>query len=168
MHYFYKATAKRIFQGIRIWCSDLAKVSKYAVALLVMNGILWAIAGAVFGGTVAVAFPSYNSLLKAGIGAAAGYPAAAVRQLAWDQFYIDLYSVVIGLFAIIIGLTAFKRGEKWTWYSTLLFVLNGLITSTFDFLSWGGWYTVFLTSLPALLALLFSIRSFFPGVDPVG
>ena len=148
---------------------NLTTVSKFATALLVANGILWAIAGAVFGGTVAVAFPSYNSLLKAGIGAAAGYPAAAVRQLAWDQFYIDLYSVVIGLFAIIIGLTAFKRGEKWTWYVTLLFVLNGLITSTFDYLSWGGWYTVFLSSLPALLALLLSIRSFFPQhVDSIG
>ena len=141
---------------------NLAEVSKYAAALLVANGILWAVAGAVFGGTVAVAFPSYDSLLKAGIGAVAGYPADAVRQLAWDQFYINLYSVVIGLFAIMIGLTAFKRGEKWAWYATLIFVLNGLITSAFDYLSWGGWYTVFLSSLPALLALLLSIRSFFP------
>ena len=148
---------------------NLAKVLKYASVLLVANGILWAIAGAVFGGMVAVAFSSYNSLLKAGIGASAGYPAAAVRQLAWDQFYIDLYSVVIGLFAITIGLTAFKRGEKWAWYATLLFVLNGLITSIFDYLSWGGWYTVFLTSLPALLALLLSTRSFFPQhVNSIG
>ena len=141
--------------------TNLVLVSKYAVALLVANGILWVIAGAVFGGTVATAYPSYNSLLKAGIGAAAGYPAAAVRQLAWNQFYIDLYSVVIGLFSIIIGLTAFKRSEKWAWYATLIFVLNGLITSVFDYLSWGGWYTVFVSSLPALLALLLSARSFF-------
>ena len=148
---------------------NLAEVSKYAAALLVANGILWAVAGAVFGGTVAVAFPSYDSLLKAGIGAVAGYPADAVRQLAWDQFYINLYSVVIGLFAIMIGLTAFKRGEKWAWYATLIFVLNGLITSAFDYLSWDGWYTVFLTSLPALLALLLSTRSFFPRhIDSVG
>ena len=142
--------------------TNLVTVSKYAVALLVANGILWVIAGAVFGGTVAIAYPSYDSLLKAGIGAAAGYPAAAVRQLAWNQFYIDLYSVVIGLFSIIMGLTAFKRGEKWAWYATLVFVLNGLITSVFDYLSWGGWYTVFASSLPALLALLLSAKSFFP------
>ena len=140
--------------------TNLVVVSKYAVALLVANGILWVIAGAVFGGTVAIAYPSYDALLKAGIGAAAGYPAAAVRQLAWNQFYIDLYSVVIGLFSILVGLTAFKRGEKWAWYATLIFVLNGLITSVFDYLSWGGWYTVF-ASLPALLALLLSMKSFF-------
>ena len=138
--------AKESFREQKLGVMNLARVLKCAAALLVANGILWAIAGAAFGGTVAVAFPSYNSLLKAGIGAAAGDPAAAVRQLAWDQFYIDLYSVVIGLFAIMMGLTAFKRGEKWAWYATLLFVLNGLITSTFDYLSWGGWYTVFLTS----------------------
>ena len=161
--------AKESFREQKLGVMNLVGVSKYAAALLVANGVLWAIAGAVFGGTVAIAFPSYNSLLKVGIGAAAGYPAAAVRQLAWDQFYIDLYSVVIGLFAIIIGLTAFKQGEKWAWYATLLFVLNGLITSTFDYLSWGGWYTVFLTSLPALLALLLSTRSFFPQhVDSIG
>ena len=92
---------------------NLAEVLKYAASLLVTNGIFWAIAGAVFGGIVAVAFPSHNSLLKAGKGAAAGYPAATLRQLAWDQFYIDLYSIVIGLFAMLMGLTAFKRGESW-------------------------------------------------------
>ena len=78
-------SGKRIFSGTKLSVINLTKVSKFAAALLMTNGILWAIAGAVFGGTVAVAFPSYNSLLKAGIGAAAGYPAAVVRQLAWGS-----------------------------------------------------------------------------------
>jgi len=138
----------------------LAKVSIYIVALLLATSVAWIIAGVVFGGMVAVAYPSYDSLLKAGVGAA-GYPAGAVRQLAWDQFYINLYAAVIGLFGIIIGVTAFRRGEKWAWYAILVFVLNGLTTSTFDYLSFGGWYTIFAT-LPALLALLLSTRSFFP------
>jgi cytochrome c oxidase subunit IV len=141
--------------------ADLAKVSKYNVALLVANGVVWVIPGVIFGGMVAVAYPSIGSLVKAGVGAA-GYPADAVRQLAWDQFYINLYAAVIGLFSIMIGLTAFRRGETWAWFSILVLVLNGLITSVFDYLSWGGWYTVF-ASFPALLALLLSTKSFFPA-----
>jgi len=35
---------------------NMAKVSKYFVALLAANGFLWVIAGAIFGGTVALAF----------------------------------------------------------------------------------------------------------------
>ncbi len=144
----------------RISLAILFKVSKYVVALLVAGGLAWLIAGLFFGGSVAISYFSSGSLANAGI-ATPGYPAGAVRQLAWDQFYINLYSAVIGLFAIIIGLTAFRQGEKWAWYAILVLVLNGLITSVFDYLSWGGWYTVFATSLPMLLALLFSAKSFF-------
>ena len=142
--------------------ANLFKVSKYAVALLVAGGLSWLIAGLFFGGSIAISYFSTGSLVNAGI-ATPGYSANAVRQLAWDQFYINLYSAVIGLFAIMIGLTAFRRGEKWAWYATLVLVINGLITSVFDYLSWGGWYTIFITSLPALLALLFSAKSFFPA-----
>ncbi len=141
--------------------ANLFKISKYAVALLVAGGLAWFIAGLFFGGSVAISYFSTGSLAKAGI-ATPGYPANAVRQMAWDQFYINLYSAVIGLFAIMIGLTAFRRAEKWAWYATLVLVINGVITSVFDYLSWGGWYTIFITSLPALLALLFSAKSFFP------
>jgi len=129
------------------------------MALLVAGGLAWLIAGLFFGVSVAISYFSTGSLAKAGI-AIPGYPAAAVRQLAWDQFYINLYSAVIGLFAIMIGLTAFRQGEKWAWYAILVLVLNGLITSVFDYLSWGGWFTIFATSVPMLLALLFSAKSF--------
>jgi hypothetical protein len=138
---------------------NLAKVSRYTVALLVASGVIWVIAGVAFGGLIAVAYSTHGSLALAGVGT--GDPADAVRQLVWDQFYINLYTAVIGLLAIILGLKAFKRGETWAWYAIMVFVLNGVITSVFDYLSWGGWYTVFST-LPALLALLLSAKSFFP------
>jgi hypothetical protein len=130
----------------------------YSVALLVASGLIWVIAGVAFGSLIAVSYLSNGSLTLAGVHA--GYPVDAKRQLVWDQFYINLYTAVIGLFVIIIGLTAFKRGDKWAWYAMLVFVLNGLITSIFDYLSWGGWYTIFST-LPAILALLLSVRDFF-------
>jgi len=135
-----------------------AKVSRYGVALLVASGVIWVIAGVAFGSLIAVAYFQHGSLALAGVHS--GYPADAVDQLAWDQFYINLYTAVIGLFAIVIGLAAFKRGETWAWHAMLIFVLNGLMTSVFDYLSWGGWYTVFST-LPAILALLLSARGFF-------
>ena len=91
--------------------SNSAKASKYAVALVLLSGIILVIARLVFGIMVAAAYPSYNSSLSAGAGAA-NYPAGALRQLAWDQFYINLYSGIIGLLGIIIGLKAFKQGEK--------------------------------------------------------
>jgi hypothetical protein len=138
---------------------NLAKVSRYTVALLVASGVIWVIAGVAFGGLIAVAYSTHGSLALAGVGT--GYPADAVRQLVWDQFYINLYTAVIGLLVVILGLKAFKRGETWAWYTIIVFVLNGVITSVFDYLSWGGWYTVFST-LPALLALLLSAKSFFP------
>jgi len=141
--------------------ASLFKVSKYIVTLLVAGGLLWFIAALFFGVSAAISYFSTGSLVNAGI-ATPGYSADAVRQVAWDQFYINLYSAVIGLFTIMIGLTAFRRGEKWAWYVTLVLVLNGLITSVFDYLSWGGWYTVFASALPALLALLLSVKSFFP------
>jgi len=128
---------------------------------VVTSGIIWVIAGVMFGGMVAVSFTSIGSLVSAGVGKA-GYPADAVRNLAWDQFYINLYASVIGLFAIIVGLKGFRRGQIWAWYAILLFVTNGLITSVFDYLRWGGWYTVIPSTLPALLGLLLSTRSFLP------
>ena len=138
-----------------------AKVSKYAVGLVVASGVIWVVAGVAFGGMVAASFPSIGSLISAGVGKT-GYPPDAVRNLAWDQFYINLYAAIIGLFAIIVGLKGFRRGEIWAWYAVLLFITSGLITSVFDYLSWGRWYTIIPSTLPALSGLLLSTRSFFP------
>jgi hypothetical protein len=138
------------------------RVSKYAVALVVLGGAAWAIAGIAFGAMYAACYPSCGSGVAVP-GSVAGYPRQALLYLTWDQFYINLYTTVIGLLAIVICLKAFRRGEKWAWYSILVLGVTGLITSAFDYLSWGGWYTGFLSSLPWLLGLLLSARSFFPG-----
>ena len=136
-------------------------VSKYAVALVVFGGAAWLIAGIAFGAIAAACYPSCGSGVAAP-GSVAGYPAQAIINLTWDQFYINFYAAVIGLLAVIIGLKAFKRGEKWAWYSILVLVVMGAVTNVFDYVSWGGWYTGFFTFLPALLGLLISVRSFFP------
>jgi len=131
----------------------IAKVPKYAVALVLVSGIAWVVAGVVFGGMIAAAYSSHGSLALAGVGA--GYPTSAATQLVWDQFYINLYTAVIGLFAVIIGVTGFRNGERWAWYAMLVFILNGLITGVFDYLSWGGWYTS-LVLAPAMVGLVLS------------
>jgi hypothetical protein len=95
-------------------------------------------------------------------GNVSGFPSQAIVDLTWDQFYINLYAAVIGLLAVFVGLKAFRRGERWAWYAMLVFVLNGAVTSVFDYVSWGGWYTGLFAFLPALLGLLLSARSFFP------
>ncbi len=89
------------------------------------------------------------------------YPPDAVRDLTWNQFYINLYTIAIGLLITLIGLKAFKRREKWAWYAILVFVVTGLITGLFDYLTWGGWYTIFFGPVPALLSLVISAKSFF-------
>lgn len=49
----------------------------------------------------------------------AGCPPQAVRNLAWADVYANLYIVAIGFLAIAISLKAFRRGERWAWYSKL-------------------------------------------------
>lgn len=100
-------------------------------------------------------------MLPGGTSGTAGFPAQAVRDLAWSDIYACLYIAAIGLLAIAIGLTAFRRGEKWAWYSIVAFVLTGALTGLLDYLNWGGWYTSLVFGLPALLGLLVSARTFF-------
>jgi hypothetical protein len=135
-------------------------VSKYAVALVVLGGAAWAVAGTVFGVIAAECYPSCGSGVAAP-GSTVGYSSEALLNLTWDQFYINTYSAVIGLLAVLIGLNAFRRGEKWAWYAVLILVVNGIITNIYDYLSWGGWYTGFFAFLPMLLGLLLSTRRFF-------
>ena len=137
------------------------KVSKYAVAFVVAGGVIWVIAAALYGGELVSCFPSCGSAVLAS-GTTAGYPPQAISNLAWDEFYANLYIAAIGLLAIVIGLKAFRQGEKWAWYAILIFALTGVLTSLFDYLSWGGWYTIFVFGLPPLLGLVLSRKSFFP------
>lgn len=113
-----------------------------------------------FGSLLAACFPTCGSLVV-GSGSTAGFPSQAVADLAWTDAYVSLYVGAMGLIAIGIGLKAFRRGERWAWYSILALALAGILTGVLDYLSWGGWYTSLAFGLPALLGLLLSARSFF-------
>jgi len=138
-------------------------VSRYGVALVIVGGGAWLIAGIVFGLVAAACYPSCGSGVVAP-GDVAGYSPQALLNLTWDQFYINFYSAALGMLVIAIGLKAFRRGQKWAWYSISVFVIVGVVTNLFDYMSWGGWYTGFFAFLPALLGLLLSANSFFPKV----
>jgi hypothetical protein len=139
-----------------------ARVSTYAVALVVVGGAIWVVAALLYGGLLISCFPACGAaVLPSGSSGTAGFPAQAVRDLAWSDMYACLYIAAIGLLAIAIGLFAFRRGEKWAWYSILAFAFAGALTGLIDYLSWGGWYTSLAFGLPAVLGLLVSAGSFF-------
>jgi hypothetical protein len=137
------------------------KVSRYGVAIIVISGVIWVFSAAFYSAQIVSCFPACGSVaLPPGI-ATTGYPPQAVRYLAWDDLYSNLYIGTIGILAIAIGLKAFRRGEKWAWYSILAFALAGFLTGLLDYLSWGGWYTSLFFGLPPLVGLPLSAKSFF-------
>lgn len=141
---------------------DEARVPTVSVALVVAGGVIWAVAGVLYGAEVVSCFSCPEVVLAPGI-SAAGYPTEAIHNLAWDDLYANLYVVTSGLLATAIGLRAFKRGERWAWYAIAAFALSGVLTALLDYLAWGGWYTFFFLGLLPLLGLILSARSFFPG-----
>jgi hypothetical protein len=88
---------------------------------------------------------------------------AALRSLAWDDLYATTYVATLGLLAIILGLTAFRRGEKWAWYAIAVVVVAGVLTGLLDYLSWGGWYTFLFLGLPPLLGLVLAAKMLMTG-----
>ena len=141
-----------------------ARVSTFAVALLVVGGAIWVVAALLYGSLLISCFPACGSaVLPSGSSGTAGFPAQAVQDLARSDIYACLYIAAIGLLATAIGLTAFRGGEKWAWYSILAFVLTGTVTDLLDYLSWGGWYTSLAFGLPAFMGLLVLARTFFQG-----
>jgi hypothetical protein len=137
-------------------------VSKYSVALVVGGGVIWVVGAVFYSALILSCFPSCGprTVLAPGV-EAAGYPPSALLNLAWDDLYANLYVATIGLLAITIGLTAFRRAEKWAWYAIVVFTLAGVLTALLDYESWGGWYTFLFLGLPPLSGLILSARSFF-------
>ncbi len=139
-----------------------AKVPKYAVALVVLGGAIWVAAAALYSAEVVSCFSCGPVVVAPGIDTT-GYPPGAIRTLAWDALYANLYVATVGILAIAIGLTAFRRGERWAWYAIGVFVLAGILTALLDELAWGGWYTFLFLGLLPLVGLALSARSQFQG-----
>jgi hypothetical protein len=138
------------------------KVPAYAVALVVLGGAIWVFAGVAYGAQVVSCMSCGSVVVAPGIDTS-GYSPDAVRTLAWDALYASLYVATVGLLAIAIGLTAFRRGERWAWYAIAVFATAGVLTAFLDELAWGGWYTFLFLGLVPFLGVVLSVRSFFGG-----
>lgn len=136
-----------------------ARVPTYAVALVVAGGVIWVVAAVAYGAQVASCMSCGSVVVAPGIDTS-GYSPAAIHSLAWDDLYANLYVATIGLLALAIGLTAFRRGERWAWFAIATFVGAGVLTAVIDELAWGGWFTFVFLGLVPLLGLLLSAPSF--------
>jgi hypothetical protein len=88
-----------------------------------------------------------------------GYPLAATHSLAWDDLYANLYVATVAVLAIVIGLTAFRRGERWASFAMAVFAAAGSFTGLLNYLAWGGWFTFFFLGLLPLLGVVISAKS---------
>jgi hypothetical protein len=131
---------------------------------VVVGGVIWVVAAVAYGAQVATCMSCGSVVVAPGIDTS-GYPPAAIRTLAWDALYANLYVGTVGLLALAIGLTAFRRGERWAWLAIAVFAASGILTALLDELAWGGWYTFLFLGLVPLLGLLLSARSFFGRRD---
>jgi hypothetical protein len=129
-------------------------VPRLAVALGVLGGIVWVFSAIAYSAVVVTCFSCGSAVVAAGVDTS-DYSEGAIRTLAWDALYANLYVATVGLLAILVGLTAFRRGERWAWAAMAVFALAGILTAVLDELAWGGWYTfLFLGLLPTLGVVL--------------
>ena len=125
-------------------------VPRAAVALIVIGGAVWVLSAIAYSAVVATCFSCGSAVVAAGVDTS-DYSAGAIRTLAWDAMYANVYVAAIGLLAVLVGLTAFRRGERWAWFAMAVFAGAGVLTAVLDELAWGGWYTfLFLGLLPLL------------------
>ncbi|HVP23595.1 MAG TPA: hypothetical protein VMS77_06755 [Conexivisphaerales archaeon] len=136
-----------------------AQVSKYAVAFVVAGGVIWVAGAILYSVQIGSCFSCASAVVGPGVNTSTFSP-AAIRNLAWDGLYANLYVATVGLLAIAIGLRAFRRGETWSWYAVAIFAASGILTAKLDEASWGGWYTFIFLGLPPLLGLTPSAGSF--------
>ena len=142
------------------------EIPRLAVALVVLGGVIWIIA-ALFYSAEVLSCPTCGDVVVAPGVDTTGYSVAAIRALAWDDLYANLYVGTVGLLAIAIGLTAFRRGERWAWLAIAVFALAGILTAVIDELAWGGWYTFLFLGLLPLAGLVLSGPSFFRSSSKV-
>lgn len=130
--------------------SEARGVPTVAAALVAAGGAVWVLSAVAYSVVVVTCFTCGSAVVAAGVDTA-DYSAGAIRTLAWDALYADTYVAAIGLLAVLVGLTAFRRGERWAWLAMAVFAAAGVLTAVLDELAWGGWYTfLFLGLLPCL------------------
>jgi hypothetical protein len=123
--------------------------ARLAVGLVVGGGAVWICSAVAYSLVVVSCFTCASAVVAAGVDTS-DYSAGAVRTLAWDALYANLYVVAVGVLATLVGLTAFRRGERWAWFAMAVFALAGIITAVLDEIAWGGWYTyLFLGLMPS-------------------
>ena len=142
--------------------AELRRVPRYAVALVLLGSAMWVFSGVVSGAQVAACSSCASVVLPPGVDSSS-YSAAALRNLAWDDLYADVYIATVGLLVA----RAFSRPSRIRSrpYSKAVFVLAAALTSVLDQLSWGGWYTFLFLGMVPLLGVILSAKSFFAG-DP--
>ncbi len=138
------------------------KVSKYAVGLVVLGGVVWVISSVVYGAILAFCFPSCGSAALASDGPV-GFPPQAVSDLVWEDFYSLLYHCDDWNYYDCNRTSVLSNKDKsgaGMWY--LWLCSQTFLTGLLDYLSWGGWYTFLFLGLLPFFGLVLSIRSFFP------
>ena len=137
---------------------DRRRPSRASVALVVAGGGIWIAAAIAYSVAVVTCFTCASVVVATGVDTS-DYSAGAVRTLAWDAMYANLYILVVGFLAVLVVLTAFRRGERWAWFAMAAIALGGVLTAVFDQLAWGGWYTfLFLGLLPTAGVLVAAPR----------
>ena len=135
---------------------------RLTVALVVLGGITWVVAAFAYSTVVVTCFSCGSAVVAAGIDTS-DYSSGAIRTLAWDALYANLYVAAVGLLAILIGLTGFRRGERWAWLAMVVFALAGVLTAILDELAWGGWYTFLFLGMTPLAGVILSAPSVVGG-----
>lgn len=140
-------------------------VPRTAVALIVAAGAAWLLVALI--GTLAQALVGTPVLGTSGANGDMGYPPHAVSDLLWGGYGVAIVGGGLGLLAIAIGWTGFRRGERWAWYAILVLPAVGALAAFDDERQFGGWWTFLWSGLPALLGAMVSFRAFFvPKEDP--
>lgn len=143
--------------------NPLARVPKYAWGLAVVGGLIWVLLGLLI-----LFLPGDPGNRIFFTGDPSSYSTEASNDLIYSARVVGVTFLTAGLLLSAIGLTAFKGGEKWAWYGTatplITLLFSVYLAATGERGSAVNVFVQFLTLwVVQALALLLSIRSFFPA-----
>ncbi|MDE1853859.1 MAG: hypothetical protein KGI38_08970 [Thaumarchaeota archaeon] len=128
-------------------------VPKYAWGLVVANGLIWLVIGAIFFIPLDILF---------GNGPLSAYSAIAMNELSASSRLVAVLLMISGLFQVGLGSVPLRMGERWAWYTYSGFPLLGVLGLYAVFLGGGELVsTAFLFVVLPSIALLLSVRSVF-------